>query len=322
MIQKFAYEIINRTVTVWRCFSYTDTAEIPEEIDGYPVTRIAPYAFSAHMRAEDLKGKLYSSQEALPALCGNRLQTIRISKTVKQVGRYCFYNCEQLRHIFFTDELGDWGSGVFTGCHQVERLSVLLYGTGRSTLKDVLAELQEPVTVDYNRIKDGKKEFTRLVFPEFYEEGIENTPARLINLQIHGSGMLYRNCFQQRILDFTEYDSRFPYAVFQEKFEIVASLAEGRLRYPLELSEEARKQYESYILEHRLQFSKFLLERKEMDALEWYLGLLEEKKTLKKELFRQMTEYCIQVSWQEGLSYLMDCGHRFCGQKKRKSFEL
>lgn len=325
LTQQFAYEVIRDTVTIWRCYSRTETAEIPETIAGYPVTKIAPYAFSEHMDPAALEGKAYTGTELIPALCGNRLSTIYIPKTVFQVGRYCFYNCEHLKKISFTDTLKDWGSGVFTGCHQVDQLEIWLYGDGRSTLKDVLAELPEPVMVDYHRKKEGVFETARLMFPEFYEEGVENTPARLINLQIHGSGMLYRNCFQQRILNFAEYDTRFPYAQSQEKFEITAQLAEGRLRYPLELSEGARIQYETFVAEQGDRFAEYIIEKREMDTLEWYISMLQQagyEKERQKELFDAMIESAVTLGWQEGLSYLMDRRHRTGVKKKHRSFDL
>ena len=383
MTQKYAYEIVNGNAVIWRCFSRTGTAEIPKEIAGYPVTKIAPYAFSEHMDLSVLEGKLctslteqqaveeklcmeidklsvvggklYTGMEELPALCGNRLESIVIPESVSQVGRYCFYNCEQLKHLSFSDTLKDWGSGAFTGCHHLDHLTIYFYQEGRSTLKDVLAELPEMMIVDYYKVREGQTEYARLVFPEFYEEGVENTPARLINLQIHGSGMRYRNCFRQRVLHFGEYDSCFVHAGFQDSFEIVAFLAEGRLRYPMELSKQAKRQYETFILENRDAFSRFIAEKQKMDALEWYMDLLGQlgvkesrpefwgkgnqgekesgqesyekgnqdlTKDEQSRLLAQMIESCMASGWQEGLSYLMDRRHRLGEKKKRKTFDL
>ena len=38
----------------------------------------------------------------------------------------------------------------------------------------------------------------RLVFPEHYEEAVENTPARILFTQHHGSGNNYRQCFYNK----------------------------------------------------------------------------------------------------------------------------
>ena len=54
----------------------------------------------------------------------------------------------------------------------------------------MLAELRQTLFVDYH----GKQE-ARLVFPEFFEESVENTPARIIMREMHGCGHRYRYCF-------------------------------------------------------------------------------------------------------------------------------
>lgn len=323
-IQKFAYEIVNHTVTIWRCFSQADVAEIPKEIDGYPVTRIAPYTFSAHMNEKELNLKNYTSMEELPALCGDRLTAIYIPDTVAQVGRYCFYNCSQLELISFTDTLRDWGSGAFTGCHSIQRLELYLYGDGRSGLKDILSELPELTVVDYYRVKEEKKEQARLIFPEFYEEGVENTPARLINYTVHGSGMRFRNCFQQRVFSFFEYDSKFEYAGFQEDFPVVAALAEGRLRYPMELSEKARLRYEQFVCEQKESFADYIVEKKDTESLNWLVQFISAQEKISQEeraeLLGRMTQRALEVGFSEAVGILMDAGQ---GKKrKRKSFEL
>ena len=330
MAQKYAYEIVSGSVTIWRCFSRTDRAEIPGEIEGYPVKKIAPYAFSDHMNPTHLSGKCYTSQEDIPALSGNQLREVVFPDTVEQVGRYCFYNCENLKRISFTDTLKDWGSGAFTGCHQVDELEVFVYGDGQTTLRDIMTEMTDMMTVDYHRLKDGQMEYAKLVFPEYYEEGVENTPARLINLTIHGSGMRYRNCFHQRVLSFSQYDACFQFAGFQETFHIVAALTEYRLRYPLELIDGAKEKYERFLYENAAAFGKYVVEKQDVHSLTWFVDKLNSQvddggylsKEEVAEVLSQMTEAASLTGYHEGLSYLMDYQHRHGRKKKKMSFEL
>lgn len=390
LAQKFAYEIVSGGVVIWRCFSRTSRAVIPAELDGYPVTAIAPYAFSAHMDEKMLIGKKYTSEDGIvelcmdlcqslqakdkkqlkqadieevtlqmppqkikeigiPHLCGNQLEAVVLPHTVKRVGRYCFYNCKNLHRISFTDALTDWGSGTFTGCHQVQELEVIMYKDEKTTLKDVLVELQEPLVVDYKYENGENSYFAKLVFPEYYEEGVENTPARLINLTIHGSGMRFRNCFQKRVFDFVEYDSRFSHAVFQEKFELVAQMAQWRLRYPHELRNEHREVYKEYLIEHRTEYGELLIDRRETDSLIWFTDILFSEKenslsngnvlsvrsknnsrtaadessgnsnkenrndfSLEQKLLwlDQIIDYAAKKQYQEAVSFLMDYRHR------------
>ena len=325
--QKFAYEIQGNSAVIWRCFSYTKTAEIPEQIDGYPVTALAPYAFSAHMDEMELKGKSYTDGgQDCPVLCGENLEELILPETVARVGRYCFYNCKNLEKITFSNGLRDWGSGAFTGCHRVGHLTVYLKEKEESTLKEVLLELPEEKTVDYIYEDGGKKQYARLIFPEFFEEGVENTPARILETHVHGSGLYYRNCFWHRTFNFGEYDSRFAYAAVLEEFRVLASLVEGRLRFPYKLTEDARLRYLDYLFEKKEDFGRFFVEKKDGKALVWFVEMVltagrSESEREKKELLKSMTDLAVRMHFTEGVSYLMDCQHQ-CFKPQKKSFDL
>lgn len=400
--QEFAYEVQGNSAVIWRCFSRTKTAVIPEMIDGYPVTGLAPYAFSAHMDESELIGKLFAEGEeahaalsgklsaegeeahaallgksfaegrdtfaegedgatklygkafdernaVCPALCGENLEELILPATVVRVGRYCFYNCQNLKKLAFTGNLRDWGSGAFTGCHRVSHLTVSMREEEQSTLKEVLLELPEEMCVDYIYEGGGEKQYARLIFPEFFEEGVENTPARILETHVHGSGLYYRNCFQHRTFDFGEYDSRFPYAAVQEEFEVLASIVEGRLRYPYKLSMEARERYVKYIMEHKEKFGRYIVEKNDVRALKWFVEMMDgesadatdksipdagivfgngkerlaadQAEPDKRVLLEKMTEYSTALRFSEGVSYLMDYQHRFFKPKK-KFFDL
>lgn len=326
--QHFAYEIEKDSVRIWRCFSHDSKAVIPEFLEGHPVTEIAPYAFSGHMDEGVLEGKCVtfgegaaalSKMQELISLCGNRLEEIELPSTVTKVGRYCFYNCKNLHKISFSGNLNDWGSGAFTGCHQVNQLEVVMYGEETSSLKDVLTELQEPLVVDYRFADASSGYHVKLVFPDYYEDGVENTPAKLINIAIYGSGLKFRNCFQKRVFQFGEYDRRFSYAVSQESFETAALMAEYRLRYPHGLHESAKGDFEKYLLEHKEAYGAFVVNRRELDVLIWYVKLLFEHMVPEEALLQlnQMIEEAALKQYHEGVSYLMDYKHRHSSVKKK-----
>lgn len=363
--QQFAYEIQENSAVIWRCFSRTKTAEIPENIEGYPVTALAPYAFSAHMDERELEGKKYTmpgqehrpdgvsaasseehsekeapvlrEKEDMSALCGENLEEVILPESLVKVGRYCFYNCQNLKKITFSGALRDWGSGAFTGCHKVDHLAVTMKAVEESTLKEVLQELPEEMQVDYCYETGGEKHYARLIFPEFFEEGVENTPARILVTHVHGSGLYYRNCFRHRTFNFAEYDCRFPYAAVQESFRLLAAMVEGRLRFPYKLSGEARERYMGYLLEKKEAFGRYFVEKKDGKALSWFVEtLFNQEKVLmtgeqrvsaeasapeNQNLLEQMTELAARLHFLEGVSYLMDCRHRYFKPRK-KSFDL
>ncbi len=211
----------------------------------------------------------YESLSEIPAygFSGREdLTEIRIPFTVKKIGRYAFYNCRNLQKIIFFSHIGDVGSGAFTGCHKVSHLDVTIVPEKPSCLKDFLQELTEEMVVDYRG-----ETYARLLFPEYYEEGVENTPARILMTEIHGSGLKYRNCFLKTEFQFAEYDKQFPYAKAWESPRFVQDLVLGRLMYPLQLGERARKEYESYLQEHLAGTGIRLIGENDVQRLSWLL---------------------------------------------------
>jgi len=334
--QSFAYEIRKDSAVIWRCFSRDTQAEIPEKINGFPVTELLPYAFSAHMDEQELgrmieSGKvlLYVPEAAagtpwldIPALCGNNLEEIHLPWTMRRIGRYCFYDCGNLEKLEFHGALTDWGSGVFTRCHRIRALCVHTDMQGKSYLKDVLDELPEILEVKYIspggnvRVQDiaeqaegktGTQELdgyteARLIFPEFYEEGVENTPARILETHVHGSGISYRNCFQGRCFDFTQYDALFPHARALESSDVVTRMVIGRLRYPVGLAEKAKEMYEAYVAEHEEDLGRWFLQQKDLDGLRWLLNYVKEADRLTNQLITVASQLCDT----EAVSYLMN----------------
>ena len=207
----------------------------------------------------------------------------------------------------------DLGAGALTGCHQMEYISVETDVDGESGLRDFLTELPETLCVDM--MING--EHGRLWFPEFFEEGVENTPARILENHVHGSGIRYRNSFLHKKLNLLEYDRLFPYAVAWEQERIVVRLALDRILYPVGMTEEAKDKYLVYIKENSLQAVKLLGEQKEYDSI----------KRILKEIIpdRETTEKMLEEAQVTGdsrwVSVLMDELQKH-GRKQRKAFEL
>lgn len=342
--QTFVYENKGNSAVIWRCFSRDIRAEIPTQLDGLSVDRIAPYAFSAHMEKDQIRngflqgkmklyvppvfrGSLKSDQPLemleelrLPELCGNQLEEIALPESMRHVGRYCFYNCNQLRRIEYYGTLEDWGSGVFTGVHHVHELRVYMEEDQRSWIQKVLDELPEEKQVEF--FVNGAM-LAKVTFPEFYEEGIENTPARILETKIHGTGFMYRNCFKNRKYDFAQYDALFYHAVVLESEEIVAQLVKNRLQYPYELTEKAREQYEGYIREHVFSMADQLLQTQNPEDIRWLFQIVSKESNF-EELLTYLTDQAAKKQYAEIMSYLMDYRrvNSALQQRKRKRLSL
>lgn len=287
-------------VRILRCFSYDGQAEIPEQIGGLPVTELGAYICSETVRRQE-PGETYLAEaaepgrqtgsgasdgeaaglepcapelvtaEALkdgtPALRGNGLQSISLPSGLRKIGAYAFYNCENLERLELFSSLKDLGAGLFTGCRGIGQLDVHMVSGAKSCLKEVLAELRQTLRV--NCLDQRGQTQARLLFPEYYEESIENTPARLLTQEMHGCGHRYRNAFSGTDFQYLTYDKLFPHIQVQEKPELVTELVLGRLMYPVQLSEERRKIYEEYAAGHGPEIFRVAAEKQDWEILKF-----------------------------------------------------
>lgn len=290
MFQKFDYEVKNKEICIKEYVSAGTVVEIPERIEGYPVTEIAPYAFS-----------------------GKPVEEVIFPQTIKKIGRYAFYNCMELHRLEFSNHLTDLGAGAFTGCHKVREMKVTFTGSKKSILREFLVDLPEEQMLELC-FEDGT---AKVLFPEYFEESIENTPARNLEVYTHGSGMLYRNCFVQKELDFNLYDNNFKLATGREFPETMFQLIFSRLLYPYHLMDKAAEKYKKFLKENLRKCAVWAAEN-----------------SLEKEI-NYLADYCVETTEELDiliqaanrkheiamLSYLMDKKHQKF-KTKRKSFEL
>ncbi len=299
----FLYRRVDGGVKILRCRSLDSVAVIPETIDGMPVVELGAYIFSANAR--QLEDGVWSGQEEAwtesPEVSGERVREVHLPDGLVKIGAYAFYNCWNLEKLSFSSRTLDWGAGTLTGCIGVRYLDVRVEEGEKSCLKEVLAELRQTVFVDYH----GKQE-ARLVFPEFFEESVENTPARILETHMHGCGHQYRYCFRQSEFQFLWYDSLFPNVQVQEDEELVIRLALGRLRFPYGLAEEHRTAYREYLEAHREEAAAGAMRRESMEELRW----VTEQLAYDRGELAQMIATAGKLGDGAMLSYLMDFRHK------------
>ena len=364
---KCLYKENGDSVTILRCYGEYGRIVLPESINGKKVTELGDYIFSEDMRHKP-EGKIWTengtSEERCSdentAACGSRVREICLPSTIKKIGRYAFYNCYSLKKLAMFSTAVDIGAGAFNGCRQIDELTIGVIKGERSCLKEVLAELNESLTVFYRQYEksgDGELKCTgraQLLFPVFYEEAVENTPARILETHVHGCGHRYRYAFEGTEFKFREYDSLFIHARAQESPQQAAVLALGRLRYPLELSQEASVMYREYLVQHPVEAAACLLKNDSMDDWRWFVGEFtpcgekmikvehaaagclgnegyavrarEEYSDIKKPVlgktgFAKLIEASNQAECTEVTSFLMDASYR-AYPPERKRFEL
>lgn len=269
--------------------------KIPEELDGLPVLELGAYALEK-----------------------SAIREIQLPSCLERIGRYAFYNCEKLEKIQLSEGLKDIGSGAFTGVHKVHSIHLTMKeeGAKQVVLQELLSDFSETIQVtlvlpggqdvseseqrivgerrvfesEQRTISEKKTREIRLLFPEYYEQGVENTPARIIVNQFFGTGMKYRNCFLNRQLQYEEYDKLFPLAVAGERIELVRELALLRLMWPYRLKDNYRQKYLEWISERAEEIFEFLIEEKRLEEIRFILEEADLTEEVKKEAALRCSE--------------------------------
>ena len=306
-------------VVVTGCYGIDGKLYIPDEIEGQMIEAIGPYAFSA---GGDDTDSVFLSPDAeylseRHRICMDEVEEIRLPMHVCEIGRYAFYRCRNLKKLILSDSLPDIGGGAFNGCRLGEVEIHFLKG-GKSALKSIVDEIRFTVRAELHfHQKDGGEQTARVIFPEHYEEAVENTPARILETRRHGSGGYYRQCFYGRELDFKKYDELLPYAVAQEEVDTVIELALGRLMYPYRLSEAAKEAYAQYLHLHAEAAGRYVAETEAVKETRF----LAERGYFTREALDQGVERASELGHTEFVGILMDERQKLSAGS-RKSFEL
>lgn len=318
---KIDYQVKNNEIEIIRCYGNDPKVIIPECIAGMPVTKAAPYAFSEHKGKEqedvltyETEGHvLFSGEEHL--LVGQAVEEIMFPSTVKEIGNYIFYGCKRLNRLEFSDSLMQIGSGAFTGCSGLRALKVRMEAGEKSCVKEILGDLWQRMDVTF--YYEREKKSAVLVFPEHYEEAVENTPARILFTQHHGSGNNYRQCFYNKEMDYRKYDSLFSVAAAWDRAEVLADIAFGRLGHPYRLADNDRQVYQNLIKNRYEEIIKYLIEQENL----LHIRLISEEELWSQEMLELALDLASRQGKAEILSYLMNEKLQSFPQKK-KSFVL
>jgi hypothetical protein len=286
-----------------------------------------------------------------PALCGRRLRAVVLPDALAAIGNYAFYGCDNLKTVSFPASIRRIGSGLFNSC---PALSVLVFRQAISAapsedpeaeqlradslpprlqpanipsvppatpalLQEVLRTVNHEVEV---RLQDPSgQDAVRLLFPEYYEEPKENTPARIIEIIWHGTGYQYRQCFLQRKLQYGQYDSLLPAADAQEMPQTLVRLCLDRLITPAELSGTHLENYVSCLRKRSDALWTFLLSDQETDLTDW-LRVLEHSGYFTEKLLDLMIDQASAAGRADASVFLMDLRRRMFRPSSRSKYDF
>lgn len=303
--QDFAYEKTEQGIRILRCYGRSGCVEIPEEIEGQPVTELADYTFAKVIDSEP------ENTSGLSCICGEELEELHLPATIRRLGRYIFYNCIQFQKMCFYSNIAYMGAGAFTGCERLSRLEMQELPEEKSCLREILSDLKQAVQVKVYQNEVCRYE---LIYPEFYEEAEENTPARIINTVTHGMGIQYRNAFRDTRVIFGEYDNLFETGKYNVDLINSVRMAAARIQYPMELTKKAEKAYEDFLREHLEAGADYFLHSGEIEKLRF----LAEEFVETKEQAELLTKAAMKQEQTGAVSMLMDISRRRFPERKKK----
>lgn len=321
MYLRILYTEQAESVSICRCYGYEECLVLPDEINGKRVTTLDSYALAYSEPAdypENLKEIILNEEEKgffreMP-LCGEALQEVVLPKHLQSIGDYAFYYCRNMHTLHVQGDIRHIGGGAFMWCRSLKKIVFQNMSWEKHGINELLSELNQELETEIT-FADGTH--IRLTFPEYYEESVENTPARIISTAWHGSGYKYRQSFPNTRLDMGYYDKLFPYAVANELEATCIHLAVNRLMTPCFLSEGAREKYLDYLREHG---GNLVKEAVRQDDLEMIVFLADQE-LLTRELTDLATQQASMLDRAELGSYLMDYRREHFRTRKKK-FEL
>lgn len=243
------------------------------------------------------------------------LKKIDLPRGIERIEDYAFYRCLALEEIHLYAGIRRLGCGAFMGCKRLKKIVVKEVEADIHFLTELLYDFQYEVEVELHYVEGPKAVLT---FPEYYEESVENTPARIIDIVFHGSGYKYRQCIRNRQLDYDKYDSLFSYAIAQEFSSTCIRIALNRLCTPYQLKEAAKEKYLAYLQEKSKEVAKLLCTEDAIDTIR----LLAEQGYFTRELLKEFQEKASAAGRAEMAAYLLNYGmEHFKPEKKRFDFD-
>lgn len=114
----YTYSLDSGNATIIRCKNFTDEEiVVPDTLDGYPVTAIGDFAFSA---ASDV-GTSWGNTTITYTY---NYTKITLPEGIKTIGRYAFAENKNLKEVVLPDSLTDFNYCAFMNCKNLESVNI------------------------------------------------------------------------------------------------------------------------------------------------------------------------------------------------------
>ena len=304
-------------VTILRAVTCDREAALPDTLFGLPVTALADHALAAG--ASPVEG------EEIRVLGGaesedwdNRnITALTLPRGLQSVGDYAFMNLRRMETLRFFDGVRAFGSASFMNCRLFSRVELTRVSHEQGpALASLVYSLPQELDVTIHSV-DGAT--LRLIFPEYFENYTENSPAHHFELKIVGGGYAYHGVFRTKHLAVSDYDALWrSYLAGEHEEESALRLAFCRLRWPAELSDRAREQYAAYLRLHLRETLCYALHERDAHGLRLLLELgVPDADVLEFALNESRA-----LRFTEATALLLEQRRKTPGTGKTKKFEL
>lgn len=306
-------------VTVLRAVTCDESAALPEALFGLPVTALGDHALAP--------GAPAVPGEAVQVTCGplpgedgwdnRRLKALTLPRHLRRVGDYALLNCGGLERLRLWDDVEFWGGGALMNCQKLDTFHLTRTGEDQGeSLAYFADELSRELDVT---VVTAAGETARLLFPEFLEVYEENCPAHHFDYNIYGAGYPYHHCFRHKKLSLKDYDGLWRGCLAMEHESGTAlRLAFWRMRYPLELSEQAATAYGSYLQSRAAEAVDWLLAERDMAGLAFLLN----RTAPDRDTLAAACQRAREAGAAEAVALLLEEQHRRFPAGGNRSFDL
>ncbi|HCL03085.1 MAG TPA: hypothetical protein DHW61_11875 [Lachnoclostridium phytofermentans] len=297
MRQDIEFRKENNEIIVQKYNGTSSQIEIPSVIDGLPVTEIADYAFHN---------------------CRS-LQKVIIPDSITTIGNHAFYDCRKLESMVASDAIYNIGDGAFKNCYLLKSIEIYLRTGKIAVVRNILSEFSSELTVTLhygqNAYEIGKT--SKIIFPKFLYDYVENNSARIIRQETYGSGVHYRECMTDHDIDYKKYDSIFHVGMAVDMLDTTLFIALYRIMYPYQLTNTVKENYGNFIREHFEVLMKLLVE----DEMRNEILCLIKENIISLEQLDYLMEYARRQQKLELVSYFLSYKQRNY-LKKSMTFDL
>ena len=294
-----------------------EKAALPDTLFGLPVTALGHHALTP--------GRPMPEGEEILVTCGpasgedwdnSALTDLTLPDSLERVGDYGFFNCRTLKTLRLRDTVRYWGGGALMNCRALDTFHLTRTGEQGESLAYFADELSRELDVTITE-PDGQT--VRLLFPEYMEVYEENCPAHHFAYNIYGAGYPYHHCFRQKKLTMKEYDGLWrSYLGMEHDDGAALRLAWWRLRYPVELTEQAERRYTAYLRDHTDEAVRWLLAERDPAGLRFLLARTEPT----RELLSGACALAREEGAPEALAILLEEQHKRFPSGLDKTFDL